>query len=84
MFGVKHFTAIINPPQCAILAVGSLIDRFGCDRKTHYDIAFTLSYDPRGLAQDEAAEFLEKLRFIIENPRRLVVDNISSRRALSL
>lgn len=81
MFGINHFSAIINPPQCAILAVGGAIERLGSDLRTYSDVKLTLSYDRRAIQEDEAAEFLEVLRSIIENPRRLLVDNLSRQAA---
>ena len=70
MFGLEGFTAIINPPQAAILAVGSII-------KTPTVIndvvvvrpimELSLSYDHRIVDGAPAARFLSRIRDLIEN-----------------
>ena len=76
MFGVDHFTAVINPPEAAILAVGAATDeavvRDGVVvvRST---IKLTLSVDHRVLDGASAAAFLRDLRSICEEPLRIVV-----------
>lgn len=76
MFGVDHFTAVINPPEAAILAVGAATDeavvRDGVVvvRST---IKLTLSADHRVLDGASAAAFLRDLRSICEEPLRIVV-----------
>ena len=63
MFGVDHFTAIINPPQAAILAVGGL-------KKTPQGLVLscTLSSDHRVIDGATAARFMQRLRHYVENP----------------
>lgn len=70
MFGVNHFTAIINPPQVAILAAGRIARRYEMDdlgnaawRQT---MTVTLSVDHRALDGAAAARFLTTLRGILE------------------
>jgi len=76
MFGVQHFEAIINPPQAAILAVGAarqvpVVDdgqvtvgsRMSC----------TLSADHRVVDGAMAAEYLQSLQRLLENPAALLV-----------
>jgi pyruvate dehydrogenase E2 component (dihydrolipoamide acetyltransferase) len=70
MFGVDHFTAIINPPQVAILAAGRVARRFVPDE---YDrpvprsmMTVTLSVDHRVIDGVGAARFLDTLRGILE------------------
>lgn len=63
MFGVAHFTAIINPPQAAILAIG------GIDEEEK--ITTTLSCDHRAINGAIAAQFLAVLGEIIEAPHWL-------------
>jgi pyruvate dehydrogenase E2 component (dihydrolipoamide acetyltransferase) len=70
MFGVDHFTAIINPPQVAILAVGRIARRFVADA---YDrpalrpvMTVTLSVDHRVVDGAGAARFLNTLREVLE------------------
>ena len=76
MFGIRRFTAVINPPQAAILAVGEVglrpwIDPFGgiAARRTT-DVS--LSCDHRVVYGAEGARFLHRLRELLEDPTRLV------------
>ncbi|KAK5641285.1 hypothetical protein RI129_009832 [Pyrocoelia pectoralis] len=78
MFGVTHFTAIINPPQCAILAVGGDQKRLIADdnsekgfRKAHF-ISATLSSDHRVVDGAKAAEWLSALRGYLEDPEMMI------------
>lgn len=76
MFGIRDFTAIINPPQAAILAVGGIQDkpvvRNGqvVPGKT---ISMTLGADHRVMDGVASAKFLGTLQKFIENPSLLVV-----------
>lgn len=76
MYGVDQFTAIINPPQAAILAVGAAnkkpVVRDGQITIGHEMIA-TLSCDHRVLDGASAAEYLQTLRRLLENPAVLLV-----------
>jgi pyruvate dehydrogenase E2 component (dihydrolipoamide acetyltransferase) len=63
MFGVRSFTAIIDPPQVAILAVGGL----RADLMT-----VTLSCDHRVVYGADGARFLSRLRELLERPLALV------------
>jgi len=56
MLGIKSFTAVINPPQCGILAVGKLED----DK-----ISVTMSCDHRGIDGAVGAKFLQTLSEIV-------------------
>lgn len=78
MYGVTHFTAIINPPQCAILAVGGDQKRLIADdnsekgfRKAHF-ISATLSSDHRIVDGAKAAEWLSALREYLEDPEMMI------------
>ena len=70
MFGVDHFTAILNPPQVAILAVGRVAKRFAPDEAglpvLRSMMTVTLSVDHRAVDGAEAARFLNTLRGILE------------------
>jgi pyruvate dehydrogenase E2 component (dihydrolipoamide acetyltransferase) len=70
MFGVDHFTAIINPPQVAILAAGRIAPRFVPDEFNRPVLrpimAATLSVDHRVIDGVGAARFLNTLRDILE------------------
>lgn len=76
MYGIDHFTAIINPPEAAILAVGAATEepvvRDGqvVSRRT---IKLTLAIDHRVLDGAVAAEFMRDLKATLEEPLRIVV-----------
>lgn len=76
MFGIDAFTAVINPPQAAILAVGSLAQRAVvrdgqvCARHT---MNVTLACDHRILYGADAAQFLGAVRDLLQQPVALVV-----------
>ena len=76
MYGVESFTAIINPPQCAILAVGT-IDREmfldGAVPRERSVMKVTLTADHRVIDGGLAAKFLGELKALIENPARLLI-----------
>jgi len=75
MFGVEEFTAIINPPEGAILAVGAttreptVVDD---EVVARYRMRFTLSADHRIIDGALAAQFLRNLTGLIEHPWRIV------------
>lgn len=74
MFGVDQFDAIINPPQCAILAVGtkrSVWTQKGDGGVFANYISCSLSCDHRAIDGALGAEFLMSLKALIENPQRL-------------
>src|SRR5829696_4973274 len=76
MYGIRRFTAVINPPQAAILAVGALEPRpVVRDRKVEVRsmMELTISCDHRILYGADAAEFLAKIREYLENPLRLAL-----------
>ena len=76
MYGVDHFTAVINPPEAAILAVGAAtqepVVRDG-QLASRTTIKLTLSIDHRVLDGATASRFLRDLKGILEEPLRLVV-----------
>jgi pyruvate dehydrogenase E2 component (dihydrolipoamide acetyltransferase) len=78
MYGVDQFDAIINQPQCAILAVGAAKPRAVASGKVGLRVAtlmgVTLSVDHRAIDGVGAARFLEALRERVENPRHLAQD----------
>lgn len=76
MFGVEHFEAIINPPQAAILAVGAAIERPIVREggvAVGWEMAATLSADHRIVDGAKAAEFLQTLRQLLENPATVII-----------
>jgi len=76
MFGIDHFTAVINPPQAAILAVGAArqepVVREG-EVVAGTTMKATLSVDHRALDGATGARFLADLRELVEHPLRIVV-----------
>ena len=74
MFGVDQFDAIINPPQCAILAVGTKRTTWIQEGEggvfANY-ISCSLSCDHRAIDGALGAAFLKSLKNLIESPKRL-------------
>ncbi len=71
MFGITRFTAIINPPQVAILAVGAIertVVALGDSMAIRPVFSLTLSADHRAIDGAMAARFLQRLKDILENP----------------
>ena len=71
MYGIKNFTAIINPPQSAILAVGSgqKLPIVKDDKVVICNVMnVTLSCDHRAIDGAVGAKFLQVFKKIIENP----------------
>ncbi len=76
MYGVTSFTAVINPPQSAILAVGKLepkpVVRDG-EVVVRHTMNLTIACDHRILSGAPAAEFLGRIRDILEQPIALAL-----------
>ncbi len=77
MFGVKEFSAIINPPQACILAVGAgaqvpVVNDGRIEVATVMNC--TLSVDHRAVDGAVGAEFLQIFKRLIENPTGLFVE----------
>lgn len=76
MYGVRDFTAIINPPQAAILSIGGIQDKPVVKNgqvvpgKT---LSVTLGADHRVVDGVDSAKFLSTLQKFLENPSLLVV-----------
>jgi pyruvate dehydrogenase E2 component (dihydrolipoamide acetyltransferase) len=71
MYGIESFTAIINPPEAAILAVGKLVDtpvRSGDSIEFRPMMQLTVSADHRILGGVVVARFLDELKATLENP----------------
>jgi pyruvate dehydrogenase E2 component (dihydrolipoamide acetyltransferase) len=76
MYGVDAFSAIVNPPQAAILAVGRVADRVvpaNGQAVVQPTMVLTLSCDHRALDGARAARFLGALAELIEEPLALLV-----------
>jgi pyruvate dehydrogenase E2 component (dihydrolipoamide acetyltransferase) len=76
MYGVRSFTAIINPPQAAILSVGSLearaVVREG-NVVARHTVLLTLACDHRILYGADASQFLARIRELLEAPAALTL-----------
>lgn len=76
MFGVAHFTAIINPPNAAILAVGAAIERpivRGGQVVPGHVMSMTMSSDHRIVDGAMAAQYLNTVKNLLERPATLLV-----------
>ncbi|SRR5581483_7068277 len=76
MYGVDAFSAIVNPPQAAILAVGRIADRVipvDGHPAVQPTMVLTLSCDHRALDGARGAQFLGALADLIEEPLTLLV-----------
>ncbi|KAJ8675868.1 hypothetical protein QAD02_011654 [Eretmocerus hayati] len=80
MFGIKDFCAIINPPQTAILAVGTGREVLDVSLKKSTVMTVTLSYDRRAIDEDQAADFLAVLQAMLQDPAFLAVGRSQSHR----
>ena len=75
MFGIDQFTAIINPPEVAILAIGAVEEKpivVDDDIVVQKRMRITLSCDHRVVDGAVGAKFLQTLRRMLENPLMLV------------
>lgn len=76
MLGVEHFTAIVNPPQGAILAVGASRETAVVsdgDIVARMRLTYTLTCDHRIIDGAAAGRFLATLTGLFESPLRLLV-----------
>ena len=71
MYGIEEFVAVLNPPQVAILAVGSIEERAharGGELVALPTLTMTLSCDHRAIDGSEGAEFLRAVKAFVETP----------------
>ncbi|MCA9292876.1 MAG: 2-oxo acid dehydrogenase subunit E2 [Phycisphaerales bacterium] len=80
MYGVEHFTAIINPPNSAILAVGGaikkpvVVEKDGVDTiEIGHEMQMTMSSDHRVIDGAMAAQYLATVKQMLEAPMMLLV-----------
>ena len=76
MFGIKNFSAVINPPHATILAVGAGEDRVivrGGQPAVAKVMSVTMSTDHRAVDGALGAELLAAFKAMIENPMRMLV-----------
>ncbi len=75
MFGIDEFTAIINPPEAAILAVGTITDKVVVEKgemKVRPIMKVTLSCDHRVIDGATGAAFLQTLKGYLEEPMLMI------------
>lgn len=76
MFGIEEFTAIINPPDSCILAVGTIVEKpvvKDGEIQIGHKMKVTMSCDHRVVDGATGAQFLQTLQGILEDPIRLLV-----------
>ena len=80
MYGIDNFTAIINPPEAAILAVGGIkkmpavIDEEGLEKiGIRSLVKVTLSVDHRLIDGAMAANFLKQIKYYLEFPENIIL-----------
>ncbi|KAK2573989.1 Pyruvate dehydrogenase protein X component [Acropora cervicornis] len=73
MYGITEFSAVINPPQACILAIGGTRLLFNADEKIQSIMTATLSCDRRMVDDELAARWLEAFKSNIEKPSRLLL-----------
>ncbi len=76
MFGIEQFTAVINPPESAILAVGAIVPTpvVVDGQVTVRDrMKLTLSIDHRAIDGATGARYLQELKRLLEEPMGIVV-----------
>jgi len=76
MFDVEEFSAIINPPEGAILAVGSVVEKpvaEGGQIRVGRRMKMTISCDHRVMDGAMGARFLQDVKRLLEEPLRLLV-----------
>ena len=76
MYGITEFTAVINPPQAAILAVGALVEEprvVDGQIVPRHVMRMTIVSDHRILYGADAAQFLAKIRELLEQPLTLAL-----------
>jgi pyruvate dehydrogenase E2 component (dihydrolipoamide acetyltransferase) len=76
MYGINHFTAVINPPHATILAVGASEERAvvrGGKIEIAHMMSVTLSCDHRAVDGALGAELIGAFKMLIENPVMMMV-----------
>jgi pyruvate dehydrogenase E2 component (dihydrolipoamide acetyltransferase) len=75
MFGIDQFVAVINPPQAAILAVGTVADKVVVrdgQMVVRKILTVTMSCDHRVIDGATGAEYLREFKALLEHPMRLL------------
>jgi pyruvate dehydrogenase E2 component (dihydrolipoamide acetyltransferase) len=71
MYGIEQFTAIINPPEAAILSIGEIKRTPTVSVRSIMKV--TISVDHRLIDGAMAANFLKQLKYYLEFPERLIL-----------
>ena len=75
MFGIEEFTAILNPPEACILAIGAIIEKpivKDGQITTAHMMKVTMSCDHRVVDGATGAKFLQTVKGLLENPVRML------------
>ena len=75
MFGIDQFTAVINPPEAGVIAVGSITERpvvVDSDLEVRKRMRMTMSCDHRVIDGATGAKFLQTVKRMLENPLAMV------------
>ncbi|HEX2091612.1 MAG TPA: pyruvate dehydrogenase complex dihydrolipoamide acetyltransferase [Longimicrobiaceae bacterium] len=75
MFGIEQFTAVLNPPEAAILAVGAVEDRVVAvngEMAVRPRMRVTLTCDHRVIDGATGAQFLQTLKRYLEDPMMMI------------
>ena len=76
MFGIDQFTAIINPPEAGILAIGGVEEKpvvIDGQLEVRQRLRVTMSCDHRAVDGATGAKFLQTVKTYIENPLSLII-----------
>ena len=77
MFGIRSFSAVINPPQVGILAVGEVQRRPAVGADGSFEardlMEVTLACDHRAVYGADGARFLQRVRELLERPLSLLL-----------
>ena len=71
MYDIEQFIAVLNPPQVAILAIGSIEDRAAAvdgSLEIRPTLTMTITCDHRAIDGSEGAEFLRTVKSLVESP----------------
>lgn len=76
MFDIENFAAIINPPEGAILAIGSIVEKPVVENgqvAAGHTMKVTMSCDHRVVDGAIGAQFLQSFKKFMENPLHMVL-----------